>query len=404
MSNQSWLKKYEPKLVDHIVGQERAIKEINDFLVNYKTQKKKAALLIGPIGSGKTSSVLTIARHHGWDVIEVNASDTRNAEEIESKIGAAAKQASLFFRGKVILVDEVDGISGQYDRGGIPTLVKIIESTAFPVVMTATDVDDSKFSPIKKVSKTILFDQLSPDSVASVLQRVCQGEGVVCEDLALSSLSRRCGGDLRAAVNDLQALTQDKRALTVEIIKSLDDRNRIEPIQSALIKIFKVSDAKIADSALESVGEDLDESLLWIDENLPKEYDDPASLARAYESIAKADVFRGRIRRWQHWRFLVYVNALITAGLAVAKDQRKKVPIAYERSKRLLSIYIMNMKFAKRKAIAAKLAKATHSSSRRALQDAIPFLRAACRKSPDFAKSFAEQCELDDEELDWLMK
>ena len=112
----------------------------------------------------------------------------------------------------------------------------------------------------------------------------------------------------------------------MEIIKSLDDRNRIEPIQSALIKIFKVSDAKIADSALESVGEDLDESLLWIDENLPKEYDDPASLARAYESIAKADVFRGRIRRWQHWRFLVYVNALITAGVAVAKDQRKKSP------------------------------------------------------------------------------
>ena len=99
---------------------------------------------------------LTIARHHGWDVIEVNASDTRNAEEIESKIGAAAKQASLFFRGKVILVDEVDGISGQYDRGGIPTLVKIIESTAFPVVMTATDVDDSS-SPLSRKCRRLSF-------------------------------------------------------------------------------------------------------------------------------------------------------------------------------------------------------------------------------------------------------
>lgn len=404
MTYESWLKKYEPKIADHLAGQDRAIKEIKEFLSSFKSQKRKAALLIGPVGCGKTSSVITIAKGLGLEVVEVNASDTRNADEIESKIGAAAKQASLFFRGKVILVDEVDGISGQHDRGGIPALVRVIESSAFPVMMTATDVEDAKFSPLRKAARIIHFEQLSPATVSGVLKRICTAECVSCEEIALSSLSRRCAGDLRAAINDLQSLTQHKKALTSEVVSGLDDRNRIEQIESALIKVFKASDAKIADSAFESVGEDPDECLLWVDENLPKEYEGPASLARAYDCLSKADVYRGRIRRWQHWRFLVYVNTLMTAGVAVAKDARKKLPVIYERSKRLLSIYILNMKYAKRKSIAQKMSSITHCSSKRCLKDSLPFMRYACRANKEIAASIVDQCGLDDEEAEWITR
>ena len=402
MQTMSWLKRYEPTVADHLVGQARALAELDDFLKSFKAQKRKAALLVGPVGCGKTSSALILANAMNFEVIEVNASDTRNAEEIESKIGNAATQQSLFCRSKIILVDEIDGLSGQQDRGGIPALVKVIEKTAFPIIMTANDVGDSKFSPIKKVSKIIAFDALSPGSVSDALKRICQSEGIAFDELALSSLAYRCAGDLRAAVNDLQSLAQQDKTLTSGQVAQLDARNKIEKIEDALFRIFKVADASIAVNAFESVGQDLDECMLWIEENLPKEYDDPRALARACESMARADVYRGRIRRWQHWRFLVYVNTLATAGVASAKDQRKREPVKYERSKRLLSIYIMNMKYAKRKSIAQKLANATHSSRKRALQDAMPYVARAVKKNPAFAKSFAKMCDLDDEEIEWL--
>lgn len=401
---QSWLKKYEPQIVEHIHGQDRAIKELSQFLTDFKAQKKRSCLLIGPVGCGKTVSAIVLAKKMGADVIEVNASDTRNADQIESLIGAASKQMSLFFRPKVILIDEVDGVSGQQDRGGIPALVKVIDETSFPIVMTATDVDDSKFSPLKKAAKIIQFDLLSPEAVSHVLNRICEGEQVLADPLALSSLSRRCGGDLRAAVNDLQSLSQETHTLTREIVDQLDDRNKVESIENALIKVFKVSDAKVANTAFDAVAEDPDECLLWVEENLPKEYEDPASLARAFDCLSKADVFRGRIRRWQHWRFLVYQFTLMSAGIAVSKDERKRLPVDYVRSKRLLSIYILNMKHAKRKAIAKKIAEHNHGSVRQVLQDTLPYLRVTCKKDAGFLKNLTEECELDDEEVEWLTR
>ena len=81
------------------------------------------------------------------------------------------------------------------------------------------------------------------------------------------------------------------------------------------------------------VKEDLDESFLWLEENLPKEYEGK-DLERAFDCLSRADVFKGRIRRWQHWRFLVYINDLMTAGIALSKDEKYKKVISYTPQKR----------------------------------------------------------------------
>src|SRR3989344_8935631 len=103
--------KYIPKTTKEIFGQEDVIKQLNNFIINFKKQKKKAALIYGSSGTGKTSSVYAIANELGYEVIEVNASDMRNAEQINTKVGNAIKQQSLFSKGKIILVDEIDGLS-----------------------------------------------------------------------------------------------------------------------------------------------------------------------------------------------------------------------------------------------------------------------------------------------------
>ena len=123
--------KYKPKKTDEIIGQDIAIKKLKNFVVNFKKQRKNAALIYGPSGVGKTISVHALANELDLEILEVNASDVRNAEQINSLIGSAVGQMSLFSKGKIILVDEIDGLSGTKDRGGLQAIIRLIEKSSF---------------------------------------------------------------------------------------------------------------------------------------------------------------------------------------------------------------------------------------------------------------------------------
>ncbi len=357
--------------------------------------------MYGPTGTCKTSAVYALANELGLEVIEVNASDCRNADAIKEKIGNALQQHSLLFSGKIVLVDEIDGIQGTKDRGGVPALASLIAKAAFPVVMTSNDPWNKKFNSLRTKSILVEFPALNHIAIGEVLKEICAQEEISYDEQVLKTIARRAGGDMRAAITDLEILACLTKKIDAETLASFGDRDKAEAINTALIKILKGTDPAVAVAALDSVDLNIDESFLWIDHNIAKEYTKPADLARAYDCVSRADVFRGRIRRWQYWRFLVYVNALLTAGVAVAKDEKYPGATTYERTKRLLKIWQANMKYAKRKAIASKLAEATHCSTKRALQ-VLPYVKEAAKHDAAYAQALAEELELDDDELGWL--
>ena len=398
---QPLIQKYIPKTAKEIFGQDDSVGKLRSFVLNFKAQKKNSALIYGPSGTGKTSSAYAIANELGYEVIEVNASDFRNAEQINQKVGNAIKQQSLFAKGKIILVDEIDGLSGREDRGGVQAIAKLIGDSTFPIVLTATNPFDNKFSSLRSKSNLIEFKQLDHLSVFKILKRICDSEKIKHDDDILRAFCRRCPGDARAAINDLQLLTQDKKDLTMESLEELSDRNRTENIMTALNKIFKTTDLKIAISAFDNVKEDLDEQLLWIDENLPKEYTKPEELAKAYEMLSKADVFSRRIRRWQHYRFLVYINALITAGIASAKKEKYKNLAEYKPTGRILKLWWAKQKLAEKKEIAGKIAEKTHSSKKEILKSTMPYLPVIF-KNKEMRNNLINYLALNEEEVEWL--
>jgi replication factor C large subunit len=394
-----WVYKYKPELEQ--IPQNT--KQIYDFATNYSKQKKKALLLHGPTGTGKTAAVHALAKRLGFELVEINASDYRNADEINAKIGNALKQRSLFSTGKLILIDELDGIAGTEDRGGISALASLIVESKFPIILIANDPWDSKFNTLRTKSILIEFPAVNMTTMVPVLQNILQKENVTADDIVLKTLARRSGGDLRGAINDLQVLTQSD-ALTLKGLETLNEREHSESIMQALVKILKSTDPAVAITALDLVDEDVDECFLWIDENLPKEYKNPQDLARAYESLSKADIYRGRIRRWQYWRYLAYVDVLITAGVAVAKDKKSAQFVTYGRTQRLLKHWMANQKYARRKQIAHKLAEATHCSTKKALQDTLPYIHRLYQQKHPMTEQITEELKLDEEELEWLAK
>lgn len=405
MKNEStvpWVKKYQPKTSDEIYGQTKGVDALKDFIKNYKKQRFKSAIVYGEPGCGKTSAVHAIAKESDLEIHEINASDTRNSDAINQRLGAIMNQQSLFFKEKLILVDELDGIAGTEDRGGVTALSKLIDTTRYPVIMTANNPYDKKFSDLRKKSLMIEFHGLAYPSVLSVLQKISKKEGVEYDELALTAIARRAGGDLRGAITDLQTLTQDSKRLLMKDLDNLSDRKKTETMITALMKVFKTVKPEVALSAYENIDEDNDEVFLWVEENLPLEYKKPLDLSRGFDSLSLADVYRKRIKRRQHWRFLVYINDLLSAGVALSKDEKYPGFTPYKKTSRILRIWQANMKFEKRKSIAQKIAKRTHTGTKEAIKETIPYLQVIFKNNKAESARISKEFDFSKDEAEWL--
>ena len=384
-----WTKKYEPKKRTDILGQELALYKIKEAL-----KLKRTILIYGPTGTGKTSAVQVIGKELGLELFEISASDARNKENIENTIGNSLAQQSLFAKGKVILIDDIDALSGTKDRGGLPTILALIEKTKHAIAITCIDPWDDKYSKLRKQCLLIEFQALKKENMFNYLKNIADAESIQYQEKDLLDIIKLSKGDMRAAITDIQTYSITKTINTEE--KS--ERDREESMQYCLRKILKSKKWEETINVFDKVDEDLNECLLWLDENLPKEYN-AEDLKKAYAYLSKADVYNGRIRRWQHWRFLIYINMLITSGVATAKKETNINATEYTRTMRILKLWQANMKYAKKKSIANKIAEHTHTSTKRAIRDSLPYLKNILLQ-PETIK----ELQLDEEEISWLQK
>ncbi len=385
----SFVEKYRPKTTKEIVGQETAIQEIHNFLKNFP--KKKGIILHGPAGTGKTTIVHAIAKELNLDIFELNSSDLRNRLKLEEVLKPASLQHSLFKSGKVILMDEVDGVTGK-DIGGVPELIRILEKTAHPIIMTGNDIWDSKFSDLRQKCKLVELKPLSTENISKVLQSVLEKEGVQENQHFLRQIAIKSQGDLRAALNDFHTYVLSDHSN----VNFLEERHKEDTIFNILKKLFQERTDNL--NLFDNTQMSLDEVLLWIEENIPREYKGKA-LAKAYLALAHADIFRGRIYRQQFWRFLVYQNIFQSAGISYAKDKPKAGFTKYERPTRILKIWLNNQKTAKKKTISQKYARYVHCSTKRAMRD-FPLIKNIILSNPATIKNL----NLSDEEVDFIRK
>jgi len=382
--------KYRPKRLDEIENQEEAKAKLRDYVMNYnKKYKGKVLLLYGPPGSGKTSSVYALANELGWEVLEINASDERNAIYIHRIVGEASKGRPLFAKGRIILVDEVDGLSGKEDRGGVGALVKVARESRWPIICTANDPWDQKLKKLREIAIMVEFKRLSPRHVYNVLKKVAKAENLPVDDRVLWEIAYRSGGDLRASLNDLDAM---KKAgiFSLEFVRALGNREQEQDIFKALGVMFKTTNLVTAVSAFNNVDMDFDEIFPWIEENIPVEYKRIKDIYEAYYWLGKADIFRRRILKTQYWRLLVYAQIDAYGGVALAKEKKYPGFTRYRPPTRLKLLAQMKEEREKLKEIAEKLKEKLHMSRRDIVKNYFAFIAKLYAKYPKAAEKFAK--------------
>lgn len=377
-------KKYQPKKLSEIVGQ-------SEIIQMFKTKQKKPLLLYGSPGTGKTASIHALANDLNAELIELSASDFRNKEHIEKLLKPASEQASLFGMNKIILIDEVDSVSGTKDRGAIPAIISILKTSKFPIYLTANDPWNSKFSTLRKYCTLIQFDKIDTTIIANLLARVCKAEGIKAESIALKQLASQADGDLRAALNDLQMLSTDKE-LTLKNLVTWG-REQDETIFNALKLIFKSSVLSTALSAYDNLDETPESLSHWLDQNISQEYDNEA-IKDAHKCVSKADIFFSRIKRRQYWGYLTYIRALLSAGVQQAKTNVNSRFTKYKHPDMLQKIFIRAAKRKKYRGIAAQINTKLHASARILQQDFLPYLNFIAEKDKKMSEKINEWLEL----------
>ena len=392
MENQNWTEKYRPKYFLDIKNQEIAVQTIKRLLMDFSTGRvrKKAVILHGPPGTGKTSLAHVAAAETSSEIFELNASDLRNKDKLREILGPATKQKSLIKKGKIILVDEVDGISGT-DRGGILELLRIVETSAYPIIITANDIWNKKFSTLRRKSDLVQLKEIDYQTTKNVLIDILRKENKFIHLDVLTNISVKSKGDLRAAINDLQTASYLENPADIVF----DERNKEIDIFSAMRIIFKGAPNKSMLKVFDSVNMSMDELILWMEENIPLEYQGE-ELARAYECLSKVDIFKRRIYKQQYWRFLVYENAFLSYGISSAKRSEKTGFTNYKKPTRILKMWLNNRRIEKKKSISKKYAAHVHVGEKRALKE-FPTIKAFLKK-PEVQK----ELKLTEEEVEYL--
>jgi replication factor C large subunit len=412
-----WTEKYRPMTLDDVIGNPGAVNSLRMWAESWDSgiPEKRAVVLIGTPGVGKTTSAEALARDMGWSIIEMNASDQRTGDAIEdiavrgSRFNTFSDEGDYLDTGKgqrkLIVLDEADNFFGNADRGAIPVISRLIKETLQPVILIVNDYYElsRKCSAAKTDTIQITFQRPKAVSMVKALNKIAANEGVEVEPEAMQIIAEKANGDMRAAVRNLEALSLGQTKVTVEMAEGISARDKRSDMYSLMSAIFRSDDPMKARRMLMDVDTDPPELSLWVDENIPYEFVDKGDLVRGYEKLSRADIFLGRVSKRQYYGFWSYAGDMLTAGVATARMTNR-----YSHDRLHFPSYLSKMSRSKsvralRKTVCLKLAIYLHTSTRRVDLDILPYVKQLAVNDPEVRLTLTKELLLEPEELGFIL-
>ena len=383
-----WSEKYRPQCMTELVGNEDSRKLFVEWFQKWR-KGTKPLLIVGPPGTGKTSLANLASRDFGYDMIGLNASDVRNKKNIQEILEPILGNQTVLGE-PMIFIDEVDGIHGRSDYGGVEALINILKEATIPIILAANYDKSDKMKKIKKAVTTIYTRPLSPRLLRLYLNMILEKESVKINPGNLIKLISESNGDIRSLINSAQALVTGFEPLMEKSFESLDVEDGI----NAFYKAKSINEARVV---LYSMRIDPREKINAFYSSIISSGASNLELDASLQIISDADILFGRIMKTQEWRLLRYLDAILL------NLYKKDSVVRYSRYN--LSWPVLNRirwDGSKLKSIASNLSKKLHISSSTFATFYLPYIL-FCMKNDSLELEFDEvYSELIEKEIELL--
>jgi len=230
-----WIEKYRPHTLNDIVGQSAIIERLQAYV---KTHQVPHMIFAGPAGTGKTTSVLALARdlfgETTWkqNLHELNASDERGIGIIRGKIKDFARTAPLgSSKFKIIFLDEADSLTTDAQAALRRTIEKYSHICRF---ILSVNYSSKIIEPIQSRCAVFRFKPLGDEDVKTFIRRIAQKEKLEITPQGLETLIYIARGDLRKAINTLQVGASVNKKITEEVLFQTTATARPEDVKQLM--------------------------------------------------------------------------------------------------------------------------------------------------------------------------
>lgn len=304
--------------ISEFVGNENSRKKVVEWLVKW-SDGSKPLLLVGPPGVGKTSFVHALSREFDIDLIELNASDTRNKNLLAQVIFPIFSNASLTGKNFLLFLDEMDGISNREDSGGLDFLLDLFKEPSIRIVMAANKSNEA-IKKISKVSKTITFSPIPPRLSMLYLDRILrlQNSSMKLEDRI--AVVRNCFGDIRSLLNAAQVMkagytTTKNPVLDIDIENMINQFFSSTTFEEAL-DVVQRADISYSDPRFGQSSEDRRKDILAaFFSSIVMSKIDIHTITLLLDRLSELDVILSRSLVMRNWKILRYFPLILTKSL-----------------------------------------------------------------------------------------
>eukprot|EP00775_Hariotina_reticulata_P001336 gene1336-1679_t len=220
-----WVEKYRPQLVKDVVGNTEAVARLK---VIAEEGNVPNMILAGPPGTGKTTSILAVARqllgpNFKEAVLELNASDDRGIDVVRNKIKMFAQKKVTLPPGrhKIVILDEADSMTAGAQQALRRTMEIYSNTTRFAL---ACNTSTKVIEPIQSRCAIVRFTKVADADVLERLQTVIAKEGITVTPDGLEAIIFTADGDMRQALNNLQATVTGFGEVTAEAVFKVCDQ------------------------------------------------------------------------------------------------------------------------------------------------------------------------------------